>query len=40
MLWAAAGIAALEFILARLFTSRLIASERAMGAASSGGARA
>lgn len=40
MLWAAVIVAAIEFILARLFTARLIASERAMGASSSGGARA
>ncbi len=39
MLWAAFIIASIEFILARLFTARLIASERAMGAGS-GGARA
>lgn len=40
MLWAAVLVAVAEFILARLFTARLIASERAMGANSGGGARA
>ena len=32
MLWVALAIGAIEFLLARLFTQRLIASERAMGA--------
>ncbi|MHA7813624.1 MAG: BatA domain-containing protein [Phycisphaerales bacterium] len=32
MLWAALAVGVLEFVLARLFTARLIASERAMGA--------
>jgi hypothetical protein len=36
MLWCALGVALVEFVLARLFTARLIASERAMGSAGRG----
>lgn len=36
MLWGAFAVAIVEFVLARLFTSRLIASEQAMGAAGRG----
>ncbi|MFG0246288.1 MAG: BatA and WFA domain-containing protein [Phycisphaerales bacterium JB052] len=39
MLWAALVVAALEFILARLFTVRLVAREQVMGAMSGGGTR-
>lgn len=39
MLWIAIAIAVVEFVLARLFTARLIASEQAMGTASGVGGR-
>ena len=39
LIWIALGVASLEFILARLFTVRLVAKELVMGAMSSGGSR-
>ena len=39
MLWAALAVATIEFLLARLFTARLVAKERVMGAMNLGGSR-
>lgn len=39
MLWAALAIATIEFVLARLFTARLVAKDQAMGAMNLGGSR-